>query len=118
MKKRKERAGAPCLRIQIWPAAQYRCHGNSLLQQLLSPTSSSSPGPQHFLSAGGHEGPVSAPVLGRCSPRALSQNVNPFLWRAQERVGPERSHAVLTGTAATASQNLPAAGTASPDCGG
>ncbi|GAA6070369.1 microtubule-associated serine/threonine-protein kinase 2 isoform X5 [Tachysurus ichikawai] len=86
MKKRKERAGAPNLHIQIWPTAQFRCHGNSsLLQHLLSPTSfssssSSSLSPLRLLQGVGPEeavcapGPASAPALGLSSP-------NPFFWR-------------------------------------
>ncbi|XP_036378373.1 microtubule-associated serine/threonine-protein kinase 2 isoform X2 [Megalops cyprinoides] len=97
MKKRRERAGAPSLRIQIWPAAQYRCHGNSLLQQLLSPTSSA--GPPHFLSPGGHEGPLSAPILGPCSPLALSQSGNPFHWSC--RTSNRKSLIVTSSTSPT-----------------
>ncbi|TNN74729.1 Microtubule-associated serine/threonine-protein kinase 2 [Liparis tanakae] len=84
MKRRKERAGAPRLHLQIWSPAQLRCHGNSsLLQHLLSPTSfhpsvaqppivTLSPLSASSPSLCSSDGPLSAPV---------HQRGNPFLWR-------------------------------------
>ncbi|KAK5930329.1 hypothetical protein CgunFtcFv8_026571 [Champsocephalus gunnari] len=84
MKRRKERAGAPHLHLQIWSPAQLRCHGNnSLLQHLLSPTSfhpsvvqlpvvTLSPLSSSSPSLCSSDGPLSAPV---------HQRGNPFLWR-------------------------------------
>ncbi|XP_067452232.1 microtubule-associated serine/threonine-protein kinase 2 isoform X6 [Thunnus thynnus] len=102
MKRRKERAGAPNLRLQIWSPAQLRCHGNnSLLQHLLSPTSfhpsvvqppvvvplslsSSSP------SLCASDGPLSAPV---------HQRGNPFLWSC--RTSNRKSLIVTSSTSPT-----------------
>nr|XP_046156116.1 microtubule-associated serine/threonine-protein kinase 2 isoform X7 [Oncorhynchus gorbuscha] len=99
MKRRKERPGAPALHIQIWPAAQHRCHGNSsLLQHLLSPTSlprsihTSSSQPSLLLhSSPAHaEGPLSAPV---------HQGGNPFLWSC--RTSNRKSLIVTSSTSPT-----------------
>ncbi|XP_054915324.1 microtubule-associated serine/threonine-protein kinase 2 isoform X12 [Poeciliopsis prolifica] len=79
MKRRKERCGAPHLRLQVWSPAQLRCHGNSsfLLHHLLSPTSfqPSSPSSSPFFPC---DGPLSAPAY---------LPGNPFLWscRASNR---------------------------------
>ncbi|XP_055799846.1 microtubule-associated serine/threonine-protein kinase 2-like isoform X7 [Salvelinus fontinalis] len=100
MKRRKERPGAPDLHIQIWPAAQHRCHGNSsLLQHLLSPTSlprsihTSSSQPSlllHSSSSAHAEGPLSAPV---------HQGGNPFLWSC--RTSNRKSLIVTSSTSPT-----------------
>ncbi|XP_042369232.1 microtubule-associated serine/threonine-protein kinase 2 isoform X2 [Plectropomus leopardus] len=104
MKRRKERAGAPHLHLQIWSPAQLRCHGNSsLLQHLLSPTSfhpsvvqppvitlsplsSSSSSPSLCSS----DGPLSAPV---------HQRGNPFLWSC--RTSNRKSLIVTSSTSPT-----------------
>ncbi|XP_023284587.1 microtubule-associated serine/threonine-protein kinase 2 [Seriola lalandi dorsalis] len=101
MKRRKERAGAPHLRLQIWSPAQLRCHGNSsLLQHLLSPTSfhpsviqppvitlsSSSSSPSLCSS----DRPLSAPV---------HQRGNPFLWSC--RTSNRKSLIVTSSTSPT-----------------
>uniref|UniRef100_A0AAY5L3V2 non-specific serine/threonine protein kinase n=1 Tax=Esox lucius TaxID=8010 RepID=A0AAY5L3V2_ESOLU len=100
LKRRKERPGAPDLRIQIWPAAQHRCHGNSsLLQHLLSPpsvppsfhTSSSQPSLLLYSSSSARpEGPLSAPV---------HQGGNPFLWSC--RTSNRKSLIVTSSTSPT-----------------
>ncbi|XP_037325908.2 microtubule-associated serine/threonine-protein kinase 2 isoform X7 [Pungitius pungitius] len=105
MKRRKERAGAPRLHLQIWSPTQLRCHGNSsLLQHLLSPTSfhpsvaqppvvtlcplssSSSSSPSLCWS----DGPLSAPV---------HQRGNPFLWSC--RTSNRKSLIVTSSTSPT-----------------
>ncbi|XP_029904762.1 microtubule-associated serine/threonine-protein kinase 2 isoform X2 [Myripristis murdjan] len=103
MKRRKERAGAPNLRLQIWSPAQLRCHGNSsLLQHLLSPTSfypSIIQPPVILLSPSvpcpspspcSSDGPMSAPV---------HQGGNPFLWSC--RTSNRKSLIVTSSTSPT-----------------
>ncbi|KAL1022818.1 hypothetical protein UPYG_G00032770 [Umbra pygmaea] len=100
LKRRKEKPGAPHLHIQIWPAAQHRCHGNSsLLQHLLSPTllpasfhtSSSVPSLLNFSSSCTNpEGSLSAPI---------HQGGSPFLWSC--RTSNRKSLIVTSSTSPT-----------------
>ncbi|XP_030288326.1 microtubule-associated serine/threonine-protein kinase 2 isoform X7 [Sparus aurata] len=110
MKRRKERAGAPHLHLQIWSPAQLRCHGNSsLLQHLLSPTSfhpsvvqppvvtlspfsfsTTSTSTSSSPSLCSSDGPLSAPV---------HQRGNPFLWSC--RTSNRKSLIVTSSTSPT-----------------
>ncbi|RXM31929.1 Microtubule-associated serine/threonine-protein kinase 2 [Acipenser ruthenus] len=104
MKKRKERPGAPSLRIQIWPTAHYRCHSSDVLQHLLSP-SSLGPSPQHLHVPASAEAPVSTSPLGFLpgqlnlfSPLSLAVG-NPFHWSC--RTSNRKSLIVTSGTSPT-----------------